>query len=251
MLPRPLIFLSSLWLIGSWLISLGVRTPIQPTASGFMPGVRLLLLCVAVGLMIGWPLLRLSQKPAWYPITQTWLDLIVLLGMMQVVIWPLRLVTDWSVERMAAIDATLTGWTILAGAAIAAPGIAAKYVKGNRSTKNEGGISEEYFGVGPRNLAMLTCLGMGLLGPALAWVGAFSGVEIGESGGGLTMELISLGPFMAVRTLVESDIAGSRLTPVQWHWIILLGVAGWLVWTALIMTNTWLNPRNHPRPRNR
>ena len=38
--------------------------------------------------MIGWPLLRLSQPAARLPMTQTILDVVVLLALLQVVIWP-------------------------------------------------------------------------------------------------------------------------------------------------------------------
>ena len=98
-LPRALIFLASLWLIGSWFLAIGVRPPVQPSASSYEPGVRLMLLCVTTGLMIGWPLLRLSQATSPAPLRQTLLDLVVLLSMAQVVIWLLRLVTTWSPAR--------------------------------------------------------------------------------------------------------------------------------------------------------
>src|SRR5262245_39320097 len=101
LLPRGLIFLASIWLISSWIIALGWRTPVQPSSASFTPGVRLMLLCVAIGLLIGWPLLRLSQSRPAYPLKQTMLDLLVLLGLVQVVIWPLRLVTNWTPYRTA------------------------------------------------------------------------------------------------------------------------------------------------------
>ena len=62
-LPRGLIFLASIWLIGSWFITIGLRTPIQPVSASYTPAVRMMLLCMVVGLMVGWPLLRLSLAP--------------------------------------------------------------------------------------------------------------------------------------------------------------------------------------------
>src|SRR5688572_24541171 len=120
LLPRGLIFLSSLWLIGSWIIAIGIRAPVQPSSASYTPSVRLMLFCVTTGLMIGWPLLRLSQPRPPYPVRQTLLDLMVLLGLVQVVVWPLRLVTNWTPLRTAAIDATLAGWVMIAGAVVAA-----------------------------------------------------------------------------------------------------------------------------------
>lgn len=205
LLPRGLIFLASIWLIASWIMALGLRTPVQPSSASYTPGVRMMLLCVTLGLMIGWPLLRLSQTRPWRPLAQTWLDLLVLLGLVQVVIWPLRLVTTWTPWRTAAIDATIAAWLVLAGAIVAAA------VSTDRA--------------GPRTLAMLACLAMCLLGPASAWIGLTTGVR--------AMELIGLSPLMAVHTLSEG--IGTHPASEQWRWIALLALAATLAWIALVL----------------
>lgn len=205
LLPRGLIFFAALWLIASWIIALGWRTPVQPSSASYTPGVRLMLLCVTIGLMIGWPLLRLSQTRHWHVIAQVWLDLLVLLGLLQVVIWPLRLVTTWSTWRTAALDATMAGWLLLAGAVVAAA------------------ISTDRRG--PRMLAMFACLAMCLAGPALAWLGLMTGVQAGE--------LVGLSPLMAVRTLSEG--ISTHPSRMQWMWIGLLWFADIAVWIALIV----------------
>jgi hypothetical protein len=205
LLPRGLIFLASIWLIASWVLAIGIRAPVQASSASYTPGVRLMLLCVATGLIIGWPMLRLSQSTPPYPACQTLLDLVVLLGLSQVVIWPLRLVTNWSPARTAAIDATLIAWTCLSGAIVAAA------------------ISTDRRG--PRILAMLACVCLGLLGPAAAWVGVITGVN--------ALELISLSPFMAVRTLTEGG--SIQPTSAQWMWIALLGVAAVASWGVLAL----------------
>jgi hypothetical protein len=202
-LPRGLIFLASMWLIGSWIITIGVQTPIQPVSATYTPGVRLMLMSIAVGLMIGWPLLRLSQRPTANPLAQTVLDLVVLLCLLQVVLWPMRLVTPWTVGRVAAIDAVLCAWLLLAAAVVAT------------ATGSERG--------GVRNLAMLACLGMCLLGPALTAVGAMTG---------LALDLVSLSPLMAVRALGQAG--GLPPSAVQWQWIALLGTAAVLTWATLL-----------------
>jgi hypothetical protein len=201
--PRGLIFLASIWLIASWIIAIGLRAPVQPSSATYTPQVRLMVQCVVIGLMIGWPLLRLSQTKPALPVRQTLLDLIVLMALVQVVLWPLRLVTNWTPLRAAAIDATVCGWVVLAGAFLAA-------ALGSRAR-------------GPHSLAMLACISLVLLGPAAAWLGVVTGVD--------AMELINLSPLMAIRTLGEGG--STQLTPMQWRWIGLLGLADAAAWLAL------------------
>jgi hypothetical protein len=202
-LPRGLIFMASIWLIGSWMIAIGLRAPVQPSSATYTPNVRLMVQCVVIGLMIGWPLLRLSQPRPDMPVRQSILDLLVLVGLVQVVLWPLRLVTSWTPLRTAAIDATLCGWVILAGAVV-----------------TSAMVSERR---GPRNLAMLACVSMVLLGPTMAWMGVVTGVRM--------LELIELSPLMAVQTLGESG--GAQPTLMQWWLIGVLGAANVAAWTAL------------------
>lgn len=222
-LPRGLIVLSAVWLLISWLIAIGYNMPIQPSAATFTPGVRLMLLCVAIGLMIGWPLLRLSQQPTAWPIRQTMLDLVALLALVQIVIWPMRLITAWPPQRVAAIDATMIGWALLAGAVVAA-------TTGARSR-------------GPRNLGMLACVSMCVLGPALAWVGVLRGSD--------WMQVISLGPLMAIHTLGKGG--GAPPTADQWRWITLLIIAAVAAWVVLWLVHV-MRPRredgdvNHEGP---
>lgn len=208
-LPRGLILLACVWLIGSWLLSIGVRPPIEPSSASYTPGVRLMLVCIGIGLMIGWPLLRLSwvaDGPAARPILQTVLDLIVLLSLIQVVIWPLRLVTPWTLARTAALDVTLVGWTVLGGA------IVASAVGSGRD--------------GVRNLAITACLAMCLLGPILAIIGA-----VVLPAAGSAMPLMDIGPLVAVYKLAQG--AAAPVTSQQWVMIVMPTAAAALAWAAL------------------
>ena len=205
-LPRGLIFFAAVWLIASWVLTLGLRAPVQPSSASYTPAVRLMMLCVTIGAIIGWPLLRLSQRRSALAMRQTLLDLLVIVALIQVVIWPLRLVTTWSAMRTAAIEAALLGWLLLAGAVVAAA----------ITTDNRG----------PRSLAMLACVAICLLGPFLAWIGVMSGFH--------SLQLVSLSPLMAVHTLGEGT--GPNPTSAQWSLIALLGSAAALAWLALGVT---------------
>ncbi len=207
LLPRGLILLACVWLIGSWLLSIGVRPPVEPSSASYTPGVRLMLVYIGIGLMIGWPLLRLSQSAVQRPIVQTVLDLIVLVSLVQVVIWPLRLVTPWTLARTAALDATLVGWTVLGGAVVAS-------AVGSRRA-------------GVRNLAITACLAMCLLGPVVVFIAAFVGRP--------AMQMMNIGPLTAVYHLAPGQGAAAPVTPTQWMVIAMPALAAGLAWTALGM----------------
>ena len=206
-LPRGLILVASLWLVVSWTVAIGFRTPVEPTSASYTPGVRLMLISAAIGLIIAWPLLRLSQTVTPFPIRQTVLDLIVLLALLQVVIWPLRLVTPWTPARTAALDATLMVWAVLAGAFVASA------IGSQRS--------------GPRNLAIAGCISVCLIGPLLAMVSF-----IVAPSAGLTHRLLHLGPLLEVYAIGQGG--GTSPGTAQWGWIGLVAFAGVVAWSGLM-----------------
>ncbi len=208
-LPRGLILIASIWLVTSWVLAIGVRTPVEASSASYTPGVRLMLITAAIGLVIGWPLLRLSQGEVASPMKQTILDLIVLLALVQVVIWPLRLVTPWSPARTAALDATLVAWTALTGALVAS-------ASGTHRT-------------GPRNIAIMACVSMCVAGPVLAIIGLQFG-----SIGGVTHRLLRVGPLLEVYEISR----GGRTAPEpgQWRWITIVALAAAAGWAVLALT---------------
>jgi hypothetical protein len=207
-LPRGLILLASLWLVTSWLLAMGVRAPVQASAASYTPGVRIMMVCVAVGMMVAWPLLRLSDPPSGHPIRVVLLDLVVLLALFQVVLWPIRLVTAWTPARTAAIDGTLAGWTGLAAAMVAATVGSARR--------------------GPRSLAMAACVAMCVGGPLIAWIGGLIGFEPGA--------VARVGPLLEVHAL--SGGKGAPPTPEQWRWIGLLAAANAAAWSGLLVARS-------------
>ncbi len=205
-LPRGLILLASLWLVVSWTVAIGFRTPVEATSASYTPGVRLMLISAAIGLIIAWPLLRLSQTATPFPVRQTILDLIVLVALLQVVIWPLRLVTPWTTARTAALDATLLAWAALAGAFVASA------VGSPRA--------------GPRNLAIAACVGVCLIGPLLA----LASLIVAPSSG-LTPRLLNRGPLLEVHALGQGG--GTPPDPATWGWIGLVAIAAAFAWCGL------------------
>lgn len=202
-LPRNLIIFAFVWLVVSWLQALGLRPPIYATAPSYEPGVRMMLLYLMIGLVVAWPLYRLSQKPSPWPIRQTLLDLMVLLSMAQVVVWPLRLVTSWTREETAAMDATLIAWGILIGA-IVVVGIGARRIA-------------------VRSAAMLVCVALALFGPTATWIVASFGAR--------PVQIGLFSPILIMHDLGATSVTGP--SHAQWSAIAIVFGGGLLAWAAL------------------
>ncbi len=118
-IPRALVMLSSLWVFLCWILLFGFRPPVQPQAASYGPSIQMLFLLIGVGIAIGWPLLRLSARPSSAPFAQAAIDGISIFVLMQVVVWPLRLVTSWTLARAVAVDAALAAAIMLSAALLA------------------------------------------------------------------------------------------------------------------------------------
>ncbi|MBU3729304.1 MAG: hypothetical protein FGM37_08685 [Phycisphaerales bacterium] len=105
--PRGLVLLAAVWIAVSWLVSFGLRMPLQISAGALTPGVRSMLICCTLGALVAWPMLRLCQTPPPAPVRSTLLDAVTLIVLLQTVLWPLRLATTWAPERTALVDAAL------------------------------------------------------------------------------------------------------------------------------------------------
>lgn len=105
--PRGLVLLSAAWIAVSWLVSFGLRMPLQISAGALTPGVRSMLICCALGALVAWPMLRLCQPAPRAPVRATLLDAATVIVLLQTVLWPLRLATTWAPERTALIDVVL------------------------------------------------------------------------------------------------------------------------------------------------
>lgn len=118
-MPRGLVLLASVWIFASWQLSIGLRPPAIASVSSYLPGVRLMVACLAVGLCAGWPLLRLSGPRERWPLLRVLIDLAALAALVHVVLWPLRLATTWPPSRLALMDLLIFAWCGIAGAIVA------------------------------------------------------------------------------------------------------------------------------------
>lgn len=111
--------LAILWIVASFVVTVGARTPIQPTSGAYTPEVRTFLALLALGGCVLWPVGRVTLARAPFGARRAALDTATLLVLLQAIFWPTHLVTTWSLGRAAAIDLLLCGWTCVAAAAVA------------------------------------------------------------------------------------------------------------------------------------
>ena len=118
-IPRALVVLASGWVFFSWVLLFGFHPPVQPQAATYSPSIQMLMMLVGVGIAIGWPMLRLSGRPSSTPTAQAALDGLSIFVLLQVVVWPLRLVTSWTLARAIAVDAAIAASIMLTAGILA------------------------------------------------------------------------------------------------------------------------------------
>ncbi len=210
---RLLVLLWCLWLLGSWASTLLMESAV--------PGVRWMVYAGLVGMMLMWPVLRLSQgtvattghdvdllpRPTLVlaHVVRDWLSLMLVF---QSVLWLLRLTSDWSIDQTLWLDGAIIGWTLITA------GILAWGRLGHH---------------GPRRaLAMLLCVALIFAEPA-----AMAVWEL------LTRQ--SVDPNRIMRISPISTIEGLTASPVEWRlepWATQVGcvlLAASLVWMTLAL----------------
>ena len=107
------------WLLGSWIIVLwaGPRLPIA----------NAMMIASVAGMMLMWPALRLSQDTPvragnftpLNPGLSVFLDWLCLVFVYQAVLWPLKMLSGWTVSQTFWLGLAVAGWGGLTGALVA------------------------------------------------------------------------------------------------------------------------------------
>jgi len=108
-----------LWLLGSWGVSMLIASRV--------PAARWMMFSALVGLMLIWPVVRLSERsprgrrstvPAGVllGVLVEWLCLVLVF---QAVIWPLRVISDWRTDQTVWLDLAVVSWSLLTAALVA------------------------------------------------------------------------------------------------------------------------------------
>jgi hypothetical protein len=115
--PRLFALLWSLYLFGAALTTVMQIPVLGASEIRFVRSHgQMLLLLIAIGLTLLWPLVRLSQARPRRPAIASLIDLVALLAPVQAVIWPLKWLGNWSWEVTAGVNLLLVSWTFLVGA---------------------------------------------------------------------------------------------------------------------------------------
>lgn len=120
--PRIFAFLWTVFLFSATAATfLAALSSGQATPDVMRPATRALFAIVAMGIVILWPMVRLSQTPDRHPLAGCTQDLVVMLVPAQAVIWPqwLGWLGRWSLDVVGSVSLLLGAWGLLAGGLLA------------------------------------------------------------------------------------------------------------------------------------
>lgn len=119
--PRVFVLLWTTYLFTGTLLTLtGVGLGGYVSPDVYRPAARLLMVTVAVGVAVLWPMIRLSQAaPSGGAAGATAQDLFIVLLPAQAVIWPQYWLAGWSLPVLLAIAALLSAWALVIGGLLA------------------------------------------------------------------------------------------------------------------------------------
>lgn len=215
-----------LWLLGAWIV-------LWLIGGWTVPALRSMVFASVVGLLGMWPAVRLSQMTQRYPALEknglpetgdvparewaracggTLLDWVCLNAVFQIVLWPLQLAAKWELIQTIWLAVTVAAWSLLTALLIA----------WGRGTDRGGG----------RLVAMLLCVGIVVVEPALWCLGWMSGA--------VGMPMMRLSPIQALWAFSASDMLPEQASAVvmsqapQVLSAALAGIVGWSVLGGLL-----------------
>ncbi|MEL6330725.1 MAG: hypothetical protein AAFR38_13810 [Planctomycetota bacterium] len=125
--PRGLLLGWTVYLMAASVVSLGAGAPMMGLDPlSYRPGARKLVVLIAIGLAVLFPVLRLSQHaPPDRRLRSLLRDVLVMIAPPLALLWPQVFLAGWPVSVVLALTACLLAWTLVAGGIVAlvyAPG---------------------------------------------------------------------------------------------------------------------------------
>jgi hypothetical protein len=224
--PRIFAFLWTLYLLAAVVGSvmwLAGTASLQPDAYG--PAARIMLVAIAAGVTILWPMARLCQDAPEHPLRACLADVVVIVAPVQMVVWPLAFLAAWPLDVIAATAAHLSVWGLVSGGMLAnalldhAPGSASKL---EVSRRPQSGLTRAGWMIGIVAVVfagqLLAALGIATARPWLA-------------------DLSGLSPFAGVYEVSGHGLVGAERPVTLWQWRLIAGVGAGslLVWLLALL----------------
>lgn len=229
--PRVLALLWAVYLFATvaggllWVTRLGSLSP-----SAYGPAARIMLVMMVVGVTILWPMTRLSQaRPGAQrvrrPITDACLlDLLIVLGPILVIVWPLAALAGWAYGVIAALAAMFVAWATVSGGLVSlALALEARFMPG-APPRRFAGLWRSFW-----TAACVVASTGAMVGPWIA--GRVSGVAPG-SGQPSVGWLEAASPYSFIFLAAGQGLSGpSSPVPAEgWYAIAATGLIGAAVW---------------------
>lgn len=219
--PRPLAFMWTLYLFAATAMTFAaIRGVGGLTLDVYHPALRVLLMTVAAGVVVVWPMIRLSQAgPPEHPASAALKDLFAIVVPLQAIVWPQWALTGWPVSVIGAVAGTLTAWAVLTC------GLLAIYFRVEPAQAEESPPG----GFGSRAMMTLVFVLLAALGPV---VGAAWSLLGGTTTPARTSWWMLSSPLTAIFDITADRAAGPVLRGVPAHWAVAanVAVAGVVCW---------------------
>lgn len=112
LVSRPLVMAASGWLLASWTVNLAIDSPLRITHDNMQPAVQWMMMSAVLGMGLVWPVCRLTFTRTPYAAARALSDAVVLLLVFQVVIWPLRVLVEWTVRQTVMVNLAIAVWML-------------------------------------------------------------------------------------------------------------------------------------------
>ncbi len=233
--PRLFAFLWTVYLliaVGGSLIWLSRSTVISTSTYG--PAARIMLIVVAAGATLLWPMVRLSQaSPRGSGLRAALADVVVVLFPMQMILWPLVMLAQWPFGIVAALAAMTTLWVLLIGGIIALA-LAGPIVR-NPTDR----------GVGERAFWMFICIVLVAAAPSFVLLRRASSQTLPDPPEWVPM----LSPFTAIPALTGNGFSGPQrpVSTPQLRGIMAIAVPTAAIWALAVVRRRTVRPAPAPR----
>lgn len=202
-ISRQLILAWSVWLLASWAVNMSIDGPTTVTSDSMLPVVRWMLQSMALGMYVMWPAWRLSLANAYYGGREVIGDLIGLSLLIQLVVWPMRLLLDWSISQTLFLNLSLIIWAIPIGLWI-----------------SWGLVWSTTMGWAGKMAAMLLCVATVIAGPLLA-------IGYGE------LSLVAWNPIRVISDY--TDPANYWVDVSEWVQLGVVGMVAGIGWCSALI----------------